>query len=277
MTELKNGKVPPLSLANRTWLGDVPPELDGLTVVEEGLISRCRSRAWIMQLREERKGQPFHQRGLRGHIIIYPQRPETVLNVLPPPLEDVVQPIAVIFVGSQRPSDEWLRQHATPLWVRADRVRRALLWLQKNNHLYRNVSIDYAALDRLPENDILPVNLDVIQDASDIEASQSTYVDEPQEQPVGNVTQPSSVFQNLVISDVDVHAPMADIKAATMRHVFDRKNPFLQVPRGSRPESEFHSPYLFPNMYPTLYPYGLGGFEDDSRGSPLSVKRQAKH
>ncbi|TFK64750.1 hypothetical protein BDN72DRAFT_730442, partial [Pluteus cervinus] len=241
------------------------------------LIARCRSRAWIMQLREEKKGQPFHQRGLRGHIIIYPQRAETVLNVLPPPLEDVVQPIAVIFVGSQRPTDEWLRQHATPLWVRADRVRRALLWLQKNNHLYRHVSIDYAALNKLPQNDILPVDLDVIQDSSDVQASHAVDSSEQLDNSNSVVPPPASIFQNLVISDVDLHAPMSDIKAATMRHVFDMKNPFVQVPRGSRPESEFHSPYLFPNMYPTLYPYGVGGFEDDSRGSPLSVKRQARH
>lgn len=30
-------------------------------------------------------------------------------------------------------------------------------------------------------------------------------------------------------------------------------------------------------MYPTLFPYGIGGFEDDNRISKLSFKRQVKY
>ncbi|TFK65635.1 hypothetical protein BDN72DRAFT_773071, partial [Pluteus cervinus] len=245
------------------------------------LIARCRSRAWIMQLREDKKGSQFYQRGLRGHIIVYPQRPDTVLDVLPPLVDDISQPIAVIFVGNQRPSDEWLRLHASPLFVRAERVRSALMWLQRHNHLYRDVVIDHRAIDRLPVNGIMPIELDVICDEADLEASVGGYIGVSSSGDASNVSTdipPSTdVFQNLVIADVDVHAPAADLKAATLKHVFEKKLPFLQVPRGPNPESDFDNTYLFPNMYPTLFPYGVGGFEDGSRAVPLSAKRQAKH
>jgi hypothetical protein len=37
---------------------------------------------------------------MKGHIIIYPQRPEWIATILPPTIDDIVTPICVIFVGS---------------------------------------------------------------------------------------------------------------------------------------------------------------------------------
>ncbi|KAJ7832277.1 hypothetical protein B0H13DRAFT_1654290 [Mycena leptocephala] len=50
-TDLKANKVPPLSTANNNYLGPVPPELKDLTIVEEAMISLCRAKCWIVQLR----------------------------------------------------------------------------------------------------------------------------------------------------------------------------------------------------------------------------------
>jgi hypothetical protein len=41
---LKNKKLPALALANITFLGSVPDELKDLTVIEDTMIARCRSR-----------------------------------------------------------------------------------------------------------------------------------------------------------------------------------------------------------------------------------------
>ncbi|KDQ54420.1 hypothetical protein JAAARDRAFT_135782, partial [Jaapia argillacea MUCL 33604] len=38
---VRKAKTPPTSLANRTYLGPVPPCLTDLTVVEEAMIARC--------------------------------------------------------------------------------------------------------------------------------------------------------------------------------------------------------------------------------------------
>ncbi|THU75801.1 hypothetical protein K435DRAFT_706396, partial [Dendrothele bispora CBS 962.96] len=110
---LTRGKVPPLSLANHMFLGDVPPELRDLTVVEEAMIARCRTKCWIIQLKEEeRASDPITQRGVKGHIIIYPQQPSAVAKLLPPSIEEISSPICVLFIGSQPPSSEWLRTKA---------------------------------------------------------------------------------------------------------------------------------------------------------------------
>lgn len=131
-SSLKNDKVPPLSLANKFFLGPVPDELKNLTVIEEAMIARCRSKCWIIQLREENQDLILAttQRGIKGHIIIYPQQPSKIAEILPPSIEEITSPVCVLFVGSSPPTPEWLRDHAKPLAVNAGRVRKALEWLK---------------------------------------------------------------------------------------------------------------------------------------------------
>ncbi|KAJ7916048.1 hypothetical protein B0H13DRAFT_1564820, partial [Mycena leptocephala] len=97
---LKKGKLPPLSLANKTFLGPVPEELKNLTVIEEAMIARCRSKCWIIQLKEENQDLVLAntQHGIHGHIIIYPQQPSKVATILPPPIEEITSPVCALFV-----------------------------------------------------------------------------------------------------------------------------------------------------------------------------------
>jgi len=66
---IHRAKTPPLSLANHLLLGDVPPELRDLTIVEESVIARCRAKACIIQLKDNDSDVmlPNTQRGMRGH------------------------------------------------------------------------------------------------------------------------------------------------------------------------------------------------------------------
>ncbi|KAJ7498267.1 hypothetical protein B0H11DRAFT_1714959 [Mycena galericulata] len=140
-SSLKNNKLPPLSLANKLFLGPVPDELKNLTVIEEAMIARCRSKCWIIQLREENQDLVLAstQRGIKGHIIIYPQQPSRIAEILPPSVEEITSPVCVLFVGSSPPTPEWLRDHAKPLAVNANRVRVALQWLKTHNYLYNRL------------------------------------------------------------------------------------------------------------------------------------------
>jgi hypothetical protein len=52
---------------------------------------------------------------------------------------------------------------------------------------------------------------------------------------------------------------------------------YIEVPHGSKAVNEFHNPHLFPMLYPTLFPYGVGGMGDDRRRSRLGLKRHVKH
>ena len=50
-----------------------------------------------------------------------------------------------------------------------------------------------------------------------------------------------------------------------------------EIPHDSKPMNEFFNPALFPMIYPTLYPYGLGGFEDSYHEVRVSLERHVKH
>lgn len=121
-TAVKHSKLPALALTNHTFLGSIPKELRDLTVVEEAMTARCCSKCWVVQLKEFEGGDPelmtpSIQHGMRGHIIIYPQRPSKISSMLPPSIDDISTPICVIFVGSSPPSNEWLREKAKLLVV----------------------------------------------------------------------------------------------------------------------------------------------------------------
>ncbi|THV04013.1 hypothetical protein K435DRAFT_584627, partial [Dendrothele bispora CBS 962.96] len=45
----------------------------------------------------------------------------------------------------------------------------------------------------------------------------------------------------------------------------------------SKPQNEYNNAALFPGMYPTLFPYGTGGFEVCSRPTPLAFETQAEY
>ena len=49
---------------------------------------------------------------------------------------------------------------------------------------------------------------------------------------------------------------------------------YYMIPRGSAPSNEYNSPTLLLGLYPTLFPYGTGGFEDSSRTIKISFKKQ---
>ncbi len=129
LSRLDDEKLPPKSIANGLEIGDVPDCLKDLSVVEESMIARRRARCCVIHLKDDKSRQkqdegpedartPLDQRGFRGHIIVYPQHVENLDSVLPPPLETALTPICVVFVGSTKPTKEWLMKKAKPLIVR---------------------------------------------------------------------------------------------------------------------------------------------------------------
>ncbi|KAJ7740120.1 hypothetical protein B0H16DRAFT_1664507 [Mycena metata] len=223
------------------------------------MIALCRAKCWIIQLREDAADDsiPFAQRGVRGHIIVYPQRPSAIAQTLPPSITDVTTPICVVFVGSKPPTSEWLREKAKPLIVRKERVLNALNWLKTHNHLYRDVVIDQTELDALPQEAVLPFHIQHVIPNTGIDVTTSDY--------------------SVVVTDVDGNAPSNELRSAALRHLRKPGSNYIEIPHDPNPANEFANPHLFPMMYPTLFPYGLGGLEDKSRRTPLGFKRHIKH
>lgn len=275
LRSLRRGSMPKHALANRLYPGPVPDELNDLTMVEECMIARARAKSWIVKLQETESGSasPTSQRGLKGHTIIYPQQPDKLATVLPPAVGETLTFICIIFVGSSSLTKEWLRNSAKPLVVRREKVRTALMWLKANNPLYKDVNIHEENLHALPEEDVLPYHIEYIAPDDAQETLVSRYDNGPEntEASVGQ-----NQFESVVITDVDAHTPPAQLRAAAIRHVKTKGKPFVQISHGSRPVNEFFNVNLFPMLYPTLFPYGCGGFEDGKRQKRISLKEHVK-
>jgi hypothetical protein len=70
---------------------------------------------------------------------------------LPLELDDLCDCLKIIFVGSHTPDKNQLKRILT---VRKKKVSVALQWLKTNNSLYRNVTINQSAIDKLPNDDV---------------------------------------------------------------------------------------------------------------------------
>ncbi|KAF8439962.1 hypothetical protein L210DRAFT_3364789, partial [Boletus edulis BED1] len=268
------------------------------------MIARCRAKSWIVHLQETDSAVgrvPNAQRGMRGHIIVYPQEPERAMNILPPSIEDVVTPICVIFVGSSMPTKEWLRKHARPLVVRKERVFAALRWLHAHNPYlgncmgythaiaypyYKDISINNTVLDGLDTEDTLPYHIEVLPRSQIRDVLTSRYDGMAQDGPLQDdmITAQSSdlsttrdIFDSVVVTNIDPSAPSHVLRAAAMEHVMKKGKGYLQVPHGANPVGDICNPAFFPLTYPTLFPYGLGAPEELFWSHRVSLKRHVRH
>ena len=264
------------SLTNHLLLGNVPAELQDLTPVEESMITRCRAKSYIIHLKADENSAvlPNAQQGMCGHIVIYPQKPDKLLQVLPPSIDNVCTSICIIFIGLQCLTEEWLRWHAKPLIVCWKHVISALIWLRRHNELYCDIILDNASLNTFPEDDILPVHIELVNkaDARDILTSQYDQPIQSSNKGTANET----TFDSIIVADLN--GTVNQMQAAAIKHMKINSGNFLQIPHAQVPANEFYNPDLLPMIYPpTLFPYGQGGFEDLHHVTPLSFKHQVKH
>ena len=127
---------------------------------------------------------------------------------------------------------------------------------------------------------MLPVHIETI-DSTDAGRVLTSCYNEPRLEVLPkSTTMPDSdnetIFDSIVVTGVGDDATINQMRAAAILHMKTKSGGFLQIPHGDKPVNEFHNPELLPLTYPTLFPYGLGGFEDFQRCTLLSFKRQIK-
>lgn len=154
-------QIPKHALANNLWIGDVPRELEDLTLPERVLIAKYYPAAYIIKLFPKKKGshswdQNQMHNGLKGNVSTYKLDPAQVAamvegEVMPPPAKLLSATIGITFVGPRG-----LPESTMPgmFRVRRRRVHRALEWLKQNNRLYADIVISADRLLQLPEDGI---------------------------------------------------------------------------------------------------------------------------
>ncbi|CAF4324027.1 unnamed protein product [Rotaria sp. Silwood2] len=163
---LSKGSIPKFSAANNMWLGDIPAELQGLTIPEEKLISLYRHNSCIVKLHS-----PFHstttaQTALKGNCITFLQNVPNIVNSLPLKLDDLCDTLK-------------------------KKIIQALHWLKKYNVLYQNVNINLENIAQLPEDDVPECIMSTLEQKlgdEDIQSERTGYVPDPFSDPTEHTT-----------------------------------------------------------------------------------------
>lgn len=242
--------LPRYTLANGLWLGDCPPELQGLRYVEQLLVACNRHSFCVAQVTRGR------QRYLTANAIIFGQPVARMYSMLPPPRKDIEECLAILFVGTAKPTREDIK--CTPFIVRHDVVMRALHWLRLNHLDYYNIEISQAALQEYPEDE-QPVG--IVYRERDTDSGENLAVNQTEIDHAVESGECSFVVHGLCGSEF---ADMTfDQKLRYAVRYFDNGGKALYYGHNRRPQSIYHNPTLFPGMFPWIFPYGLGGFENE--------------
>ena len=158
--------IPKFSAANSvnvTICQHYPSALEDLTAVEEYLITKYYPVSTIIKLRP---GGPSNYNALRGHMIVIPQDPGPLLQILPSPELRLDNLIKVFGLGKHPPTNGDLKPF---LQVRKDKVLTALQYLVQHNHLYHDLTINYTMMASWPDDFIPPEiadNITCLKDSS---------------------------------------------------------------------------------------------------------------
>ncbi|CAF1543835.1 unnamed protein product, partial [Rotaria sp. Silwood1] len=282
---LTKGIIPKFSAANNMWLGDVPAELQDLTIPEEKLISLYRHNSCVIKLHS-----PFHstttaQTALKGNCITFLQNVPDIVNSLPLQLEDLCDTLKVIFIGAHSPERIQLKKVLT---VRKKKIIKALQWLKKYNVLYQHIDINLKNIDALPEDNVPECIMSTMeQKLSDEEVSSERvgYIPDPLSNPTEYTTSDTIPINNSGVLDVNgstvssneiANYILRKMKNNEITDQKDHENIYL-IPHSSKPVNEYFNPKLLVGLYPTLFCYGRGSPEDQTRPVKIQLREHIRY
>jgi hypothetical protein len=185
MAALSRDRLPKFALANEMWIGQVPHELDILTIPEQILIARHHPRCFVFKLypRDSEAHLPLDQlqSGMSGNVSLYEMNTDAVVQMLDGQLmphrgATLASVVAVTFVGCKKVPKNWLK---ATFRVRRHVLYEALCWLKLNNPIYEDVNISFERLDSLPEDGVPEEIMAIVRHEPDgtlAERERETYV-----------------------------------------------------------------------------------------------------
>ena len=175
--QLNNDKRPQLSLSNSMWIGDVPSQLQNLTLPERLLLAKYFPSAYIVKLYPKHKNARSWDRSqmhsaLKGNVSTYRLDPRQIASMIdgtmfPQPAKILSATIGITFLGPKGLSESNM---PAMFRVRRWRVRDGLVWLKANNPLYSDIKISEERLSELPEDGIPDEIILTTKHSTDIEA-----------------------------------------------------------------------------------------------------------
>ena len=244
---LRKGEVPRNALAKGLWIGPVPDELSSLKFMERLLIACVRINSCFVRVATS------GLRKMTSHVIAFESPVPKVYHRLPPPVEDLEEILAILFTGPCLPTDKDYQR--TPLLVRRSYVARALEWLKLNNIYYSDLEVAYDELEKYPEN-TPPVTVEYRHSlTTKVEEGTSSF-DNGEEVGVDDGECPF-VVHGLMDEKYETMSVEA-LKGIALRH-WNNDGGALAVSHSAKSKSMYNNPGLYPQAFPWLFPYGLGG------------------
>jgi hypothetical protein len=230
--------------------------------------------------------QPFI---LHGNTCAHKTNIISTATVLPRTPADINGMLSVIFVGPMKLTDNSLKMM---FQVQKKLVWAFLQWLCAHNRLYHNVRLDEDIMNQYPENGAVPgIGARVIYDhQSDVHTvfaeETAGFSDHPAEMFASSGAsdnlkdEPAVLLESMGVSDPEssklsgrtfTASALSNLMPATANQ------PSLIMRRSADAMCEYDNPDLIPGMFPTLFPFGIGGFDDKSQSTPLGFCRQIEY
>ena len=243
---VRKGKIPHNALANGLWIGNVPKELSELRFIEKLLIAQLRHNCCFVRVASG-------MRKMTSHIVAFKAPIPKLYNVLPPPIEDLDEVLAILFTGPSKPTPEDFTR--TPLLVRRNAVANALEWLKLNHSDYSDIEISYDNLAQYSEHDP-PVSVEYRKSLENKYPENTSVFDDENEDGTVEGDCPF-VVHGLTGENLDTMTN-ARLKGIALSYL-NNGGKLLAVGHSEKPESIYNNPQYYPQMFPWLFPYGLGG------------------
>ncbi|KAG6874802.1 hypothetical protein C0992_006479, partial [Termitomyces sp. T32_za158] len=200
---------------------------------------------------------------LKAHLIAFYAPTPKVYEMLPPPREDMDEVLAILFTGPSQPAPEDLKR--LPLLVQRNNVKRVLEWLKLNHVGYSDIVISDFNLASYPK-DRSPIEIvyrKSLEAAGTIDPSAHPNPDD-----TGIVKEDCPFVVHGIMGDKMLTKTTNELKGIAVHH-WQSNGKALRVGHSSQPRNLFNNLSLYPDMFPWLFPYGLGGLGSSS--SRMSV------
>ncbi|KAA1480014.1 hypothetical protein DENSPDRAFT_743266, partial [Dentipellis sp. KUC8613] len=210
---------------------------------------------------------------MKANAIMFQMPMPKIYQALPPPRSDMDKALAYIFIGPIKPTEQDHRR--TPLLVRRNKVKLALEWLKLNHSDYADLDISESNLQEYPEN-VPPIVCDYRLPPKEKESENLAVNQQADED--GTTHGPCPFIVHTLTANQLTSSSTSNIKtvkAHAIRHLMNG-NAALGIGRAPEPESIFNNPQLYPQTFPWLFPYGLGGIGNTNGFKKVSDSARKK-
>ncbi|KAK4702598.1 hypothetical protein P7C70_g3623, partial [Phenoliferia sp. Uapishka_3] len=286
--DLLRGARPDAALANGTWTGPVPPELQALTLAEQVVLGVSRSsQAAVFYLKSPVNDQDplARQRATKGHFVSWPQFTNRVLEAitnLPIPPAELPKLLHITVVGPPPYDKNALRKVFA---VSPSRLRSAWNFLRTRNPVYEGVTWDESVALQYDGGIPHTIKETHVEDTGMEEAERAGYVPlsammesfDAGDLSEDDLERDIPISSSGVVDGNGMRGDTQERRSGAIEAVLDPSSKSqLVLPRSTVLDS-FFDPATMPRLCIAAYPYGVGGFRDNETSAYQSAPSLGTH